>query len=113
MAERKENFEHFDLELTTTSQVAYTCPVGKECIVFTIHAANIDGTYEADIFLARTKAAEGGAAVKLSHAMVIPPGSALNCIAGKKVLKAGDTVIAEASADNAIEISGSVLEVDA
>jgi len=108
-----ETYKNFGLELTETSAVAYTCPSGKITIVIGLQAANSDGEYEADINLAWTDASAGDAETELLFAIVVPPGSALNCLAGKLVLEAGDSIVANTSVDDAIALTGSVVEMDA
>jgi hypothetical protein len=108
-----ENFKNFKLELTETPAVAYTCPAGKVAIVIGLQAANSDGTYEGDLTLGWTDASDSGAETNLLFAVVVPPGSAMNCLAGKLALEAGDEIVAEASADETIVLTGTVVEMDA
>lgn len=106
-------FKNFKKELTTTDEIVYTCPANKVAIVIGVQATNIDGQYEADLILNWSDASDSNVETPLLFATPIPPGSALSCIAGKLTLETGDAIIAEASADNTIAITGSVLETDA
>jgi len=106
-------FKNFKKELTTTEETIYICPANKVAIVLGIQATNADGLYEADLNLSWSDASDSNTKTPLLFATPIPPGSALSCIAGKLTLEEGDTIIAEASTDNAVTLSGSVVEMDA
>lgn len=107
-----EVYKNFGLDVTDSASAAYTCPAETTAIVIHLQAANIDGTMAADVTVTWTDASGSDEPTTLLHTVPIPAGSALNCLAGKLVLEAGDKIMAEASDANAIFLSGSVLEMD-
>jgi hypothetical protein len=111
-----ETFKNFKEHLTVSTSTIYTCPPDKTAILLMLQVSNSDGEYVADANVSWTDSSDLDETstpietVLLKNA-VIPVGSALSAVAGKMVLEAGDTIKASASADNAVTISGSILEL--
>jgi len=108
MAEAFKNFPHV---ITTTNGTAYTCPSGKTAIVLCLQVTNVDGAVSADATVSWTDASQSGLETCLVKSCPIPAGGALNILAGKLVLESGDSIKANASADNKLVLTGSVVEM--
>ena len=103
-------FKNAPIQLTTTQQTIYTCPALTSVVVIGCRVANKDGVNSANVDLVVTISSVdyyyGGADTP------IPPGSALNVLAGEKlVLEAGDSIKATASANGDLDAIVSVLEL--
>ena len=105
-----EAFKNFPYAMTTTNGTAYTCPSGKTAIVLCLQVTNVDGTVSADATVSWTDASQSGLETCLVKSCPIPAGGALNILAGKLVLESGDSIKANASADNKLVLTGSVVE---
>ena len=106
-----ETFRNFPYAMTTTSGTAYTCPSGKTAIVLCLQVTNVDGAVSANATVSWTDASQSNLATPLVKSCPIPAGGALNVLAGKLVLEAGDAVKALASADDKLVLTGSVVEM--
>lgn len=56
-------------------------------------------------------ASDSNALTCLVKACPIPAGGALNVLAGKIILEAGDAIVVSASSNNSLDVSGSVVEM--
>jgi len=106
-----EVFKNFPYVITTTNGTAYTCPSGKTAIVLCLQVTNVDGAVSADATVSWTDASQSGLETCLVKSCPIPAGGALNILAGKLVLESGDSIKANASADNKLVLTGSVVEM--
>lgn len=106
-----EAFKNFPYAMTMTNGTAYTCPSGKTAIVLCLQVTNVDGTVSADATVSWTDASQSGLETCLVKSCPIPAGGALNILAGKLVLESGDSIKANASADNKLVLTGSVVEM--
>lgn len=93
-------------ELTTSSQVLYSTPVGYSCIVLGAQASN-NGTVPATITFTLTK---NNVDYILLNAFEIPPNEASEVTTGKLVIEEGSSVKAVVSRDDSIILVLSVLE---
>ncbi|MBO4169545.1 hypothetical protein [Cereibacter azotoformans] len=91
----------------------YTCPAGKTAVILSAQVANVEAA-QVGVSLRWTDASVGGAVTYLTDEVQVPAAAALNPLAGKLVLEAGDTLEAgqEGSPLAALNLSVSVLELD-
>lgn len=106
-----EVFKNFPYAMTTTNGTAYTCPSGKTAIVLCLQVTNVDGSVSADATVSWVDASQSNLATPLVKSCPIPAGGALNVLAGKLVLEAGDAVKALASSNSKLVLTGSVVEM--
>lgn len=109
-----EVFERGAAVLTTTGEtLIYQAPNNSDqdrAITLSCLAANSDSSSEVGITLTMTTAA--GVPVYRSAVQIpVKPRSALELLPGRKVLKRGDRVLAQATLANRLEVSLDVLEI--
>ena len=96
---------------TTGATTAYTCPTATTAIVLHLQVANIDGVNSADATVHWTDDSNSDAVTQLVKTTPVVGNIALSVLTGKLVLETGDTIVATASADGDLILSGSVLEM--
>ena len=99
-------FGNTTVELSTTTQVLYTAPIGITAIILGAQASNISNA-SASIRFTITKSAVDYILLK---DFTIPVNDAAEITTGKMVLAQGDTLTAYASANASINVSISYLE---
>ncbi|MEX2398807.1 MAG: hypothetical protein WD432_02055 [Candidatus Saccharimonadales bacterium] len=96
--------------LGTTSSVVYTVPVDTTSIIIGCQATNVDVATQT--FSAWwTDASNANVITRLANVVNIPDAAAYEPIGGRLVLNSGDTFVAEAGANDSIEITLSILEM--
>jgi hypothetical protein len=104
-------FKNFQALMTTAGVTSYTCPASTKAIVLHLQIANIDGTNPVDATVYWTDSSNSNAIVYLAKIVTVYPKQSISAVTGKLVLEAGDTIVGISSADNKLQLSGSVLEV--
>ncbi|MEA5159976.1 hypothetical protein U5903_04230 [Cereibacter johrii] len=91
----------------------YTCPAGKTAIVLSAQVANVEAA-QVGVSVRWTDASAGGTVTYLTDEVQVPAAAALDPLAGRLVLEAGDTLEAgqEGTPLAALNLSVSVLEID-
>lgn len=109
-------FNNAQSKLTTTNiTTVYTAPnntSSDRSIVLSILVANVDGVNAADITITKTDSSDVEQS-KLANTISVPADSALEILANRLVLKAGEKIRATASAANDLDVTISVLEITA
>lgn len=110
MAHTLKNFRGI---MTTTGVTAYTCPANTSAVVVSLQVANVDGVNSADATVHWTDSSNSNAVTRFGYNVTIPAQTAVAMLVPgtKQVLEAGDTIVATASADGDLELSGSILEM--
>lgn len=101
-------FKNARAALTGTTATVYTCPSSTTAIVLLAQAANVDNSAA---FSATATWSDGTNTTHLAKAVSIPANAAVNLLAGKLVLEAGDSISAFSTASSKIELTLSVLEI--
>jgi predicted aminopeptidase len=101
-------FKNARAALTGSTAVVYTCPSATTAIVLLAQAANVDNSAAVS---ATATWSDGTNTTHLVKAVSIPQYAAVNLLAGKLVLEAGDSVSAFSTATNRVELTLSVLEI--
>jgi len=102
-------FKRITYDITDTLTDFYTCPAGTTTVVIGCQVANVTPSSASALTLALD---DGVADFNLVEEVVVPANAALNPIAGKLVLEAGDELKASATASSELVIVLSVLEQD-
>jgi hypothetical protein len=105
-----EAFRMYNQTLTTVSSNVYVSPVGTTSIVILGQVANIDGANSADVSIAATDS-QNTSTKWLVRTVPVPADSATTFLTGKLVLEANDYISANASVNNHIDITVSVLQI--
>lgn len=106
-----ETLKNFRAAMTTGGVTAYTCPTGTTAVVIHLQVVNVDGTNSADATVHWTDASASNAVTRLCSTTAVPADTAISVLIGKLPLAAGDTIVAIASANSDLELSGGVLEI--
>jgi hypothetical protein len=106
-------FKNFRAVMTTGGVTAYTAGTGVTAIILSLQVANVDGVNSADATVHWTDASNSNAVTRLGFTVVIPAQTAVSMLVPgtKHALEVGDTIVATASADGDLELSGTVLEM--
>ena len=104
-------FKNFRGVMVTGGVTAYTCPALTTAIILHCQVANIDGVNSADATVHWTDSSNSAAVTQLAKIIPVAGATAMSVLTGKLVLEAGDTIVATASADGDLILSGSVLEM--
>jgi hypothetical protein len=105
-------FKNAKYSLTDTdNETVYTCPAATTAIVFGCQVANVHASDSATIQVSWTDDSDSDAETELLENATVITGQAIQAIAGKLVLEAGDTLKAKASAGNVLKISAAILEI--
>ena len=99
-------FRNVSVQLTTSPDPVYTAPVGFSAIVLMAQISNITGTTYAATMLVE----DSGNTKSLITGFDIPANDALGVLTGKLVLEAGQSIVASASANSALDLVLSILE---
>lgn len=105
-----ETFKNARLECTGSYSTIYTCPGSTTAIVMMMQAANVAGINRS-VFAQYLDSSAANAATRLVDGVVIASGVALDLIAKRLVLEAGDALQVKASATSSIEVSAHILEI--
>lgn len=93
-------------ELSLTPQVLYVCPAGFSAIILGTQASNLSAS-PVTITFTMTK---NNVDYVLLKEFEIPPNDAASITTGKLILEEGSNVKASVSAENAVNLSLSILE---
>lgn len=105
-----ETFKMLNQTLTTVEANVYVCPAATQAIIFLAQAANSDGTNSADVTIFATDSSAGSKKY-LTRTVPVPSDSATSFLTGKLVLEANDYISGLASANSAIDVTISVLQI--
>jgi hypothetical protein len=97
-------FKSFADQLTTDVGTLYVAPTGTTSIILLAQVANVSGNNANVTF--QTSMAN----TELVKDFTIPVGDAASVLQGKLVLEAGESVSAQASSNNSLKITLSILE---
>jgi hypothetical protein len=100
-------FKVYRAALGASASVVYTVPASTTAIVLMAQAANVD-TVAVPVTSTWNDGTNDTHLVKL---LDIPAKAAVNLLSGKLVLEAGDTLSANSSGSNKVELTVSVLEI--
>ena len=107
-----EAFKKFKAELGLDPVTVYTCPAGTTAIITAFRVTNKDGTNDCDLFFSWTDASDSDDETALDHGVNVPANSSYLPFDGEKDgLEAGDSLVASASAEGDLVVSGFVLEI--
>lgn len=111
-----ETFNRASAAVTTSAAAVYTAPNGAatdRAVVLSTLIANIDGTAAATVNAYITdNAGTAIAGGHIANTISVPAGSSLELIANKLVLKAGEKIFVQASANGDLTATVSVLEIN-
>ena len=93
--------------MTTSANVVYTCPPGVTTVVLLAQVSNIDGSNTVNVTAAHKR---GANTTRLIANAKIPVQDAASLLMGKLVLETGDGFSIQANANNADELTLSILE---
>lgn len=99
-----------DSSTAPTGVTVYTCPAATVTVVIGTQVANVTSSGE-EVVVWWTDASDGNAITRLVQDVIVPGQASLAPIAGKLILEAGDTLVAQSENDDAAEITVSVLEI--
>jgi len=99
-------FQTETLELTDSSQTAYTAPTGYTAIVLYAHVTNT--TTSATSFT--MSHVRGGTATEIIKDATVPPNDAYIPLDGKLVLETSDSIQISAGANSSLKLILSILE---
>lgn len=103
-------FKNFRAAMTTGGVTAYTCPADTVARITFLQVASVDASNAADATVHWTDDSNADAVTRLCYQTEVAASDAISVAAGGLVLEAGDTIVATASADSDLELSGSVVE---
>lgn len=103
-------FKNARAVLATTAAVVYTCPASTTAIITGAQATNVDSSART-VSMLWTDASASAAQTYVTSAVSIPVSASYEPVSGKLVLEAGDQLLGFASANSAIHLSVSVLEI--
>jgi hypothetical protein len=93
--------------VTTSANVVYTCPGGVTTVVLLAQVSNVDNSNTVQVTVAHTR---GANTTRLIANATIPVRDAASLLMGKLVLETGDGFSIQGSANNAAELTLSILE---
>lgn len=105
-----ETFKNARKVATTSYADIYVCPAGTTAIVISLQAANV-GAVSRTVSAQYLDDSAADAATRLVEAVTIPVGAAIDLVAKRVVLEAGDALQVKASANTDVEVSAHVLEI--
>lgn len=103
-------FKNARAVLTTTAAVVYTCPASTTAIITSAQTTNVDSSART-VSLLWTDVSAASAQTYVASTVSVPVSASYEPINGKLVLEAGDQLLGFASANSAIHLSVSVLEI--
>jgi hypothetical protein len=106
-------FNNGQITLSTTDVTdVYQAPAntGSVAIVLSIMVANVDGANTCDISIIKANTGNSEQS-RLAHTIPVPADTSLEVVANKLVLKAGEKIRAQASANNDLVVTVSALEI--
>lgn len=105
-------FKSTSTALTTATTDIYQAPAsaGNVAIMLSIQVANVNGNASADLTIAKTDSSNNIAGY-LAFTIPVPNDSALEVVANKIVLMAGQKIRGSASANSYLQATVSVLEI--
>lgn len=106
-----ETFKMRNLTLATTNANVYVCPANTTAIIFMGQVANADGANSADVSMWAYDSVGSAAAKALARTVPVPADSATTFLTGKLVLEANDYIFGQASANNHLDVTVSILEI--
>lgn len=101
-------FKNARAALTGSTATVYTCPSATTAIILMAQAANVDNSVSVSATATWT---DGTNTTHLVKAISIPQYAAVNLLAGKLVLEAGDSLSAFSTASSKVELTLSILEI--
>ena len=104
-------FKNSRLVVTGSYADAYTVPANTTAIVLSINLSNIDGANDVVGYAQWLDSSAANAATRIAHKVVIPIGYAVDLVANKIVLEAGDKIQCMADATSDVEATISVMEI--
>lgn len=107
MATALNVFKTITANLKTTSNVIYTAPVLKTCIVLSMQVTNVTGNTVSTTFFHSTSA---NVLTELTKDFDVPTKDSASVITGKLVLETGQKVVASCSSNDALKLVMSILE---
>jgi hypothetical protein len=107
-----ETFKHYQTALTTSNTTIYACPSSTTAIIFLAQVANKDDVTASTITLVATDSSASTTRY-LARDVSVPSKSALNILGGKLVLEQNDSISANSSVANTVDVVLSVLEITA
>lgn len=99
-------FQTETVALTTSSQTIYTSPTGYTGIILYAHITNV-GASDTTVTVSHVRS---GTTTELIKQGTVPVNDAFIPLDGKLVLETGDSIVANAGANNALKILLSILE---
>lgn len=105
------SFKNFNGTMVTGGVTAYTCPDATKAVIIHCQVSNVDGSSSADASVSWTDFSDSNKVVYLGKTIAVPAKTSISLLTGKLILEAGDTIVATASADGDLQLSGSVLEM--
>ena len=106
-----ETFKMRNATLTTVNANVYVCPVNTTAIIFMGQIANIDTANSADMSIWAYDSVGSAAAKALVRTVQVPADAATTFLTGKLVLEANDYIFGQASANNHLDVTVSILEI--
>ena len=100
-------FKTIIANVTTSANVIYTCPPGITTVVLLAQVSNIDNVNTVNVTAAHKR---GANTTRLIANAQIPIQDAASLLMGKLVLETGDGFSIQASANDAAELTLSILE---
>lgn len=102
-------FKNAKLELTDTDSTIYTVPAGTVAIIINSHVTNI-AVSNTELTMTWIDSSDSNNSTYIADAIVVPSTAAYEPM-GKLVLEAGDSVKGFASANSALDVTLSILEI--
>jgi hypothetical protein len=99
-----------DSSTAPTGVTLYTCPSATIAIVVGAQITNVTSAPE-EVTVWWVDASDSNAITRLVQDVIVPGQAALAPIAGKLVLEAGDSLVAQSEDDDDAEMTVSVLEI--
>ena len=106
-----ETFKMRNLTLATTNANVYVCPANTTAIIFMGQVANADGANSADVSIWAYDSVGSVSAKALARTVPVPADSATTFLTGKLVLEANDYIFGQASANDHLDVTVSILEI--
>jgi hypothetical protein len=106
MASPLNTFISVAANVTTDSEIIYTCPVETTAIILLAQATNINSTDAGNITF--YSSVNGG--TELVKDFTIPVGDAAGLLSGKLVIEAGQSIGCLANANSVLKLTLSILE---
>lgn len=99
-----------DSTTAPTGVPVYTCPAATVAVVIGCQIANVSAAAE-EVQVWWVDSSDSNAVTRLVEDVLVPGKAALAPIAGKLILEAGDSLVAQGEDDDDAEITVSVLEI--